>query len=307
MFAAAAPPAVDLARLLATLRWAERAVVAAEALLLRLPGYPALAMRLLADAVGSGDSGGGHDASGDHSQSRGGGGALPPLPHCGKLMKAESPCTDGRSGSVAGGHGHAGADPGRGGLAAALVVDGQGHVCLVHPLEADERVDDAVGAAPAAVPMLSVPSNTLTDPGSGRVAPGIELVGGDERALVDALMRGNPTESGSGPGPAAQPVLDAAGEAEDGIGWGEPAQAEWLLECAGGGPSAAIGAAAAAAAGAGTVPQPGAVGKPALRLEQPDGRGVAGAREKPEGWRHRMYVRVRRGEMRLATAIVAEP
>ncbi len=303
VFAAAAPPAADLARLLATLRWAERAVVAAEALLLRLPGHPALATRLLADAIGRGDSGGGHDMSGDHPQSHGGGGALPPLPQCGKVLEAKSSRTDGRNGRAAG---DAATDPGRGGVAAALVVDGQGHVCL-HPMEAGERVDNAVGAAPAAVPMLSAPSNTLTDPGSGRVAPGIELIGGTERALVDALMRGSPTGSGSGPGPAAQPALDAAGEAEDGIGWGEPAQAEWLLECAGGGPSAAVAAAAAAAAGAGTVPQPGAVGKPTLGLEQPGGRGAAGAREEPEGWRHRMYVRVRRGEMRLATAIVAEP
>ena len=36
---------------------------------------------------------------------------------------------------------------------------------------------------------------------------------------------------------------------EDGVGWGEPAQSQWLLECAGGGPSAALAAAAAAAGG----------------------------------------------------------
>ena len=40
VLASPAPARPDLARLLATLSWAERVVVAGEALLLRLPGHP---------------------------------------------------------------------------------------------------------------------------------------------------------------------------------------------------------------------------------------------------------------------------
>ena len=102
-------------------------------------------------------------------------------------------------------------------------------------------------------------------------------------------------------------------EPEDGVGWGEPAQSQWLLECAGGGPSAALAAAAAAAGGsAGRVANPG---PPPPQREAPrcsDRGQAAGDLENELGdmaWaaRHRMYVRVRRGEMRLATVIVAEP
>lgn len=102
-------------------------------------------------------------------------------------------------------------------------------------------------------------------------------------------------------------------EPEDSVGWGEPAQSQWLLECAGGGPSAALAAAAAAAGeSAKRVANPAS---PPLQPGAPkysDRGWAAGDQENELGdmaWaaRHRMYVRVRRGEMRLATVIVAEP
>ena len=105
----------------------------------------------------------------------------------------------------------------------------------------------------------------------------------------------------------------AGEEPEDGVGWGEPAQSQWLLECAGGGPSAALAAAAAAAGGStGSAANPGPP-PPQPRAPRYSDRGWAAGNQVNElgdmAWaaRHRMYVRVRRGEMRLATVIVAEP
>ena len=102
-------------------------------------------------------------------------------------------------------------------------------------------------------------------------------------------------------------------EPDNGTGWGEPAQSQWALKCAGGGPSAALAAAAAAAGGpAGRSSNPGPP-PPQLGAPSYSDRGWAAGGQGDElgdmAWaaRHRMYVRVRRGEMRLATVIVAEP
>ena len=112
-----------------------------------------------------------------------------------------------------------------------------------------------------------------------------------------------------GRGSAGSPEEEPGG----GVGWGEPAQSQWLLECAGGGPSAALAAAAAAAWGstgrvANPGPQPPQPGAP----KHSDKGWAAGDQGNELGdmaWaaRHRMYVRVWRGEMRLATVIVGEP
>lgn len=112
---------------------------------------------------------------------------------------------------------------------------------------------------------------------------------------------------------AGDPTGSGEEEPEDGVGWGEPAQSQWLLECAGGGPSAALAAAAAAAGGsAGRSSNPGPPPPLPGALKCSDRGWAAGGQEDELGdmaWaaRHRMYVRVRRGEMRLATVIVAEP
>ena len=176
-----APAAPDLARLLATLRWAERLVVAGEALLLRLPGHPALAARLLADAL----CGSGHksiqtglglclqssaDATGDRSES---------VPGAHHSSRPEAAC---RAAAAEDARGLQSADPA--GLLspapAAMDVDQQ-------------EADASAGASAAPAPVRPGPCTPGDpDPGQGPVALGVELVDGAERALVEALMQRRP-------------------------------------------------------------------------------------------------------------------
>jgi len=244
--------AAAVARAAAAFQWAERAVVAGEALLARLPGQPALAARLLADALGSrGASGGGRPS-------------------------------------------------GRSAAAAAAAEQARGE-------QGQERNDPAY-ASPEAHARSGVPAHP--DPGPSPVAPGVEVTDRAERALLDGLMRRAASASGG-----AGSGRDSGGDddPDDAVGWGLPAQAEWLLECAGGGPTAALAAASAAAAGAGDEPRPRPAARHGARRQAEKGGepgtlcGGGGAGCAAWAPRHRLYVRTRRGEMRLATVIVAEP
>jgi hypothetical protein len=263
--------AAAVARGAAAFQWAERAVVAGEALLARLPGQPALAARLLADALGS------RGAPGGSSPGGGGGGG-------------------GRGFSGQGLGPAAGADCG-GGAAAAQARS-----------EQDPGRPDPACAAPEAPAWPDAPAHP--DPGPSPVAPGVEVTDRAERALLDGLMRRAASASGG-----AGSGRDSGGDddADDAVGWGAPAQAEWLLECAGGGPTAALAAAGAAAAGAGDELRPGAAAPHGARRQAEKGGepgtlcGGGGAWGAAWAPRHRLYVRTRRGEMRLATVIVAEP
>ena len=210
-----APAAPDLARLLATLRWAERVVVAGEALLGRLPGHPALAGRLLADALhcsghdssqagpaaalgkhasgaagnlgGGGGSGGGrheHSAAQPHAQPQ-----PPSLPSL-----AEAPRD--RDGGAPGAR-HS-SDPEAAGRAAAAEDTREpqpaGSAGLQNPMGVNQRgTDTSAGTSAAPAPAQMAPCTPVNpDPAQGPVTLGVELVDGAERALVEALMRRRP-------------------------------------------------------------------------------------------------------------------
>jgi hypothetical protein len=149
------------------------------------------------------------------------------------------------------------------------------------PAPADEDADSAhvleasVPTEPGYQPSVSSRTASMSgSPSAGEAehaGPGVSVPDAADRALLRALMQRRPVPGAE----AARRARGAGARADE--GWGRPLQTVRVLECECGGGAAHAGS------------------------------GGAAATERSSALRHRLFSRVRPGELRLATVVISEP